>query len=301
VKTHIDELAILGGEPAFSKTLHVGRPNIGDRDRLFNRLHDILDNNWLTNQGPHVVEFERQIAEISNVNDCIATCNGTMALELAIRALGLTGEVIVPSFTFIATAHALQWQAITPVFCDIEPETYTIDVTKIEQLITPQTTGIIGVHLWGRTCNTAAMTEIARKHNLKLLFDASHAFGCSHQGQMIGTFGDAEIFSFNATKFLNTFEGGAVVTKDEQLASKIRLMKNFGFVGTDKVGYIGTNGKMSEISAAMGLTSLESIHEFVLTNYRNYKQYQQLFAEMPEVHLLPFDESKKKQLSKYCY
>lgn len=146
---HLEELAIFGGSPTFSEKLHVGCPNIGDRQRLLERINDILDRRWLTNGGPYVQEFERLIADLVGVKHCIATCNATVALEIAIRAAGLDGEVLLPSFTFIATAHALQWQGITPVFCDINPQTHNIDPCGAEQMITPRTTGIIGVHLWG--------------------------------------------------------------------------------------------------------------------------------------------------------
>jgi dTDP-4-amino-4,6-dideoxygalactose transaminase len=220
-------------------------------------------------------------------------CNATVALEIAIRAIGLTGEVIVPSFTFVATAHALQWQEIIPVFCDIDPRTHNIDPRRIEEMITPRTTGIIGVHVWGRPCAVEALTEIAQKNHLKLLFDAAHAFGCTYKGQMIGNFGDAEVFSFHATKFFNTFEGGAVVTNNDDLATKIRLMKNFGFHGYDNVIYIGTNGKMSEVSAAMGLTGLESLDEFIAVNYRNYKQYRYELDDIPGLHVITYDEAEK--------
>lgn len=249
MKKKLNDLAIFGGTPTFVDKLHVGRPNIGNRENLLSRINDILDRKWLTNNGIYVQEFERQIAEFVGVKHCIATCNATVALEIAIRAVGFTGEVIIPSFTFIATAHALKWQEIIPVFCDIDPHTHNIDPNKIVQSITPRTTGIIGVHLWGRPCNVEALSEIADTHNLKLMFDAAHAFGCSHQGRMIGSFGDAEVFSFHATKFLNTFEGGAIVTNSDELAEKIRLMTNFGFAGYDRVIYIGTNGKMNEVSA----------------------------------------------------
>jgi dTDP-4-amino-4,6-dideoxygalactose transaminase len=207
--------------------------------------------------------------------------------------LGLKGEVIVPSFTFIATAHALQWQEITPVFCDIDPKTHNLDPARVEEMLTPQTSGIIGVHLWGRPCNVEALSEIAARRDLKLMFDAAHAFGCSHRETMIGSFGDAEVFSFHATKFLNSFEGGAVVTNDDGVAGKIRLMKNFGFAGYDQVVYIGTNGKMSEIAAAMGLTNLESMDDFIATNRRNYKQYEQELAGLEGVTLLSYDEQEK--------
>lgn len=260
---------------------------------MLERFNDILDTKWLSNMGPYEREFERRLADMLGVKHCIAMCNATVALEIAIRALGMTGEVIVPSFTFIATAHALQWQQIAPVFCDIDPLTHNIDASRIEELITPRTTGIIGVHIWGRACDITALSEIAERHNLKLLFDAAHALGCSYQGQMIGGFGDAEVFSFHATKFFNTFEGGAVTTNNDELAAQIRLMKNFGFAGYDQVIYIGTNGKMSEISAIMGLTSLESVDEFIQTNRQNYEHYRKGLAGVDAVRLLDFDEREK--------
>jgi dTDP-4-amino-4,6-dideoxygalactose transaminase len=218
----LEDLAIFGGNPSFNETLHVGRPNIGNREKLLARINDMLDRHWLTNRGPFVSEFEQQVAELLGVKHCIAMCNGTVALEIAVRALGMKGEVIVPSFTFIATAHCLQWQEITPVFCDIDPKTYNISPAKIERLITPRTTGIIGVHVWGTPCDIEALETIAKKHNLSLLFDASHAFNCTYKTNMIGGFGAAEVFSFHATKFFNTFEGGAVVTNDDNLAKKMR-------------------------------------------------------------------------------
>jgi dTDP-4-amino-4,6-dideoxygalactose transaminase len=292
-KTTLDQLVIFGGEPAFNQKLHVGRPNIGSREDLLDRINELLDRKWLSNNGPFVQEFERRICELTGAKHCIAMCNATIALEIAIRAAGLSGEVIVPSFTFVATAHALQWQEITPVFCDIDPKNHNIDPNRIEDMITPKTTGIIGVHLWGRPCDISAMQKIADRHNLKLLFDAAHAFGCSYQGQMIGNFGDAEIFSFHATKFFNTFEGGAIVTNDDDLAHKARLMKNFGFAGYDNVVYIGTNGKMSEVSAAMGLTGLDSLDEFISINHTNYLAYQEGLSGIPGLHLIDFPKNGK--------
>jgi len=286
------DLAIFGSPPAFREKVHVGRPNIGNRERLLERINDILDRRWLTNNGRYVQEFEREVARLAGVRHCIAACNGTIALEIVIRALGLEGEVIVPSFTFVATAHALQWQEIKPVFCDIDPKTYTLSPGRVEEMITPATTGIIGVHLWGRSCDVEALGEIAGRHGLKLLFDAAHAFGCSRRGRMIGSFGNAEVFSFHATKFLNTFEGGAILTNDDALAEKVRLMKNFGFSGYDNVIHIGTNGKMSEVSAAMGLTGLESMDEFISANRRNYREYREGVKGLPGVSLIGYDESE---------
>ena len=294
MKGSIEDLALFGGAPAFREPIHVGRPNVGDRQKFQERLDDILDRKWLTNAGKYVQEFERKVCTLLGVKHCVAMCNGTVALEIAIRALGLNGEVILPSFTFIATAHVLQWQEITPVFCDIDPQTFNLDPRKVEKMITPRTTGIIGVHVYGRPCDVDALSEIADGYGLKLLFDAAHAFGCAYQSRMIGSFGDAEVFSFHATKFFNTFEGGAVVTNDDELAAQIRLMKNFGFADYDHVIYIGTNGKMSEVSAAMGLTGLESLDEFIAANYRNYKEYERELEGIPGVQLITHDETEKR-------
>ena len=293
LKSRIEDLAIFGGPSAFSDELHVGRPNVGQREAFLERVNDLLDRRWLTNDGPYLKQLEQRISQLVEVRRCIAVCNATVGLEIAIKAAGLAGEVIIPSFTFIATAHALEWQQITPVFCDINPATHNIDPSRVEQLITERTTGIIGVHLWGRPCDVEALQDVASRHKLKLLFDAAHAFGCSHNRRMIGNFGNAEVFSFHATKFLNTFEGGAVVTNDDELAAKIQLMRNFGFAGYDIVSSLGTNGKMSEVSAAMGLTSLESLEKFVAANYRNYKEYRQQLAEVPGVSVLASDQHEK--------
>lgn len=293
MKKSIKDLAVFGGAPEFNEKLHVGRPNIGNRERFLERINDILDRKWLTNAGPYVRELEKALAVFLGVKHCIAMCNGTLAMENAIRAVGLSGEVIIPAFTFVSTAHALQWQEITPVFCDIDPRTHNIDPSQIERMITPRTSGIIGTHLWGRSCNIVALTEIVERYNLKLLFDAAHAFGCSYTGQMIGGFGDAEVFSFHATKFFNTMEGGAVVTNNDALASKLRLMKNFGFTSYDEVSYIGINGKMTEVCAAMGLTGLESLKDFVHTNQRNYGVYQSELGGLPGIYLLSYDENER--------
>ena len=257
------------------------------------RINDMLDRRWLTNAGFYVKEFEKQVAKYLNVKHCIAMCNGTVALETAVRALGLKGEVIVPSFTFVATAHCLQWQEISPVFADIDPQSCTIDPAAIAKLITPKTTGIIGVHLWGRPCHIEALERVSAEHGLKLLFDASHAFGCSYKGRMIGGFGTAEVFSFHATKIINTFEGGAIATNDDDLAARLRLMKNFGFHGMDNVVYLGINGKMNEASAAMGLTNLEDIDQFIEANRRNYAEYGRCLEGIQGIALLPYEETEK--------
>ena len=290
-KTPKPELALFKGPPAFSETLHVGRPNIGNRERLKERLTSVLDRRWLTNNGPLVEEFESEFSRLLGVKHCIAVCNATVGLEIAIRAAGLEGEVIVPSFTFIATAHALRWQQIQPVFCDIDPVTHNIDPSRVEALITPKTSGIIGVHLWGKPCAIDELHEIADRHGLILMFDAAHAVGSRFRGTPIGNFGLAEVFSFHATKVINTFEGGMVATNDDEMARKIRLMNNHGFVGMDRVGNIGTNGKMSEPAAAMGLTSLESLGDFVAKNVSNHRAYAQHLAGIPGIELLEYEET----------
>jgi len=287
------DLAINGAPPMFAEPLHVGRPNIGDHKRFLSRAGEILERGWLSNNGPVAQEFEQRIAEFLGVKHCVAMCNGTIALEIATRALNLKGEVIVPSYTFIATAHALQWQEITPIFADIDPATHNLDPAAVWRMITPRTTGIIGVHLWGRPSPIKELEAIAREHGLRLMFDASHGFGCSLNGRLLGGFGECEVFSFHATKFFNTFEGGAVATNDDALAEKMRLMRNFGFSGYDNVIYPGTNGKMTEIAAAMGLTNLEALDEFVAINRRNYGHYRDAVAAIPGLTMLEYDESER--------
>lgn len=277
----------------FPETIHVGRPNIGDREAFLKHVGEMFDRRWLSNNGPLAQQFERRVAAYLGVRHCIAMCNGTIALEIAIRALGLEGEVIVPSYTFIATAHALHWQGITPVFADIDSDTHNLDPEAVRRMITPRTTGIIGVHLWGRGAPVEPLQAIADEHGLQLMFDAAHAFGCSHGGRMIGGFGRAEVLSFHATKFFNTFEGGAVVTNDDELAETMRLMRNFGFVGFDNVIHPGTNGKMIEVCAAMGLVNLDYIETVIEANRRNWLAYRDAMAGLPGLRLMPYDEAER--------
>jgi dTDP-4-amino-4,6-dideoxygalactose transaminase len=298
LKNSLQALAIMGGAPAFEQPLHVGRPNLGDRSRFMHRMTDLLDRRWLTNRGPYVEEFEAKIAALTGARNCVVTCNATIALEVATRALGMTGSVIVPSFTFIATAHALQRQGVMPLFCDIDPDTHNIDPARVEALIRPDTTGILGVHLWGRGCDVGALQELADCHGLKLLFDAAHAFGCTHKGRPIGRFGCAEVFSFHATKAINSFEGGAIVTDDDELAARLRLMINFGFSDYDQVVYLGTNGKMSEPCAAMGLTSMESMENIFAHNQTNHDHYRRCLSGIPGLTLAEYD---KGEVSNYQY
>ncbi|WP_273150343.1 DegT/DnrJ/EryC1/StrS family aminotransferase [Methylophaga thiooxydans] len=284
------DLAINGAPPAFDEPLHVGRPNVGEKAEFLKHVDDIFESKWLSNNGPKVQILEQRVADYHSVKHCVAMSNGTIALEIAIRALELEGEVIIPSYTFIATAHALSWQGITPIFADIDPDTHCLDPDSVRKMISPNSTGIIGVHLWGQTAPVDELQKIADQHNLKVMFDAAHAFGCSYKGQMIGNFGEAEVLSFHATKLFNTFEGGAVLTNNDALAEKMRLMRNFGFSGLDNVIYSGTNGKMTEICAAMGLVNLASLDAVIEHNRLNYLAYQNGLAELSGVTLLPFDE-----------
>ena len=253
----------------------------------------MLDRRTLTNNGPLVREFEERIASTMSVKHCIATSNATVALQLVIRALNVTGEVILPSFTFIATAHAAAWEGARPVFCDIDGKTHSIDPARIESLITKRTSAILGVHTWGRPCDISAIEAIAARHNLRVIFDGAHAMGCSYGGQKLGAFGDAEVLSFHATKVLNSFEGGAVLTNNAALANDVRLMRNFGFAGVrSSVKRLGVNAKMSEASGAMGLTSLESFDRFCRRNRRNYELYREGLKSVPGLRLYQYDSSE---------
>jgi dTDP-4-amino-4,6-dideoxygalactose transaminase len=188
----------------------------------------------------------------------------------------------------------VEWQGLTPVFCDVDPSTHNLDPEAVERRITARSSAIIGVHLWGRPCPVEALEEIAARHKLALVFDAAHAFGCTHRGRPIGGFGNAEVFSFHATKVLNSFEGGAVATNDDDLADRLRVMRNFGFTGYDHVESVGTNGKLTEVAAAMGLTSLESLDRFIALNRQQYHAYREVLSGIPGVALLSHDEQERR-------
>ncbi len=282
----IMDLAINGAAPLYEKELYVGYPNIGDRQYFIQCINDIFDRSWLSNNGHYLKTFETELKKYLNVKHVIPVCNATVGLEIAAKALGLKGEVIVPSFTFIATAHILQWMGIKPVFCDIEENSHTIDCTQIRKLITNNTSGILGVHLWGNLCDTEELGKIAKENNLKLLFDAAHAFGSSDGSTMAGNFGDCEVFSFHATKIFNSFEGGAITTNNDELAEKIRLMINFGFKGYDNVVEIGLNAKMNEACAAMGLTNLKDIYKYIEKARNNQKLYIKYLSKIDGIRVV---------------
>lgn len=278
--------------PQAPEALFVGRPNIGDREMFDQLVRDIFERRWFTNYGQLVQELEARLADYLGVRHCVVVCNATVGMQLVCHALELTGEVIVPAFTFVATPHAAQWERLRIVFAEPRRDNHLIDPEKIEALITPQTSAIFGVHVWGQPCDTLAIEAIAKRHGLRVMYDAAHAFACRHRGQMIGNFGDCEVFSFHATKFFNTFEGGAITTNDDALAQKIRLMTNFGFAKLDHVVHLGTNAKMTEVCAAMGLSCLARLDEFLAVYQSNYRLYQARLADIPGLRLLDYDSQE---------
>ncbi|MEO1615711.1 MAG: DegT/DnrJ/EryC1/StrS family aminotransferase [Planctomycetota bacterium] len=269
--------------------LHVGAPNVGDR-RYFDELVDgIFERRWFTNDGVLVKQLEQKLCDYLGVKHCLLVSSATVGLQLACHALELAGEVIVPSFTFVATPHSVRWEGLTPVFADIDPSTHTICPESVRSKITERTSAILGVHLWGTPCETECLNEIAERHGLEVYYDAAHAFGTKHRGQMIGNFGRCEVFSFHATKFFNTFEGGAIVTNCDVLAKRLSLMRNFGFAGMDEVVYLGTNAKMPEICAAMGLSLFSCLDSLMQQNELNHRLYRAHLEDVPGVRLLTYE------------
>lgn len=277
----------MGGHPLFAQPLHVGRPNTPDKQAVLSRIEQALDRAWLTNDGPLLRELEQRLADYLQVPHCIAMSNATAALEVLARALGLSGEVVVPAFTFIATAHAFAWLDIEPVFCDVDPATHTIDVASAERAISSRTTAIVAVHLWGSACDIAALDALSARTKLPVIYDAAHALGARVGNTRVGNFGTAEVFSFHATKFFNTFEGGAVTTHDADLARRLRLLRNFGIAGYDDVAEIGTNAKLSEAHAAMGLAGIEQLDDLLNRNTATWVRYAELLRDRPGLRMLP--------------
>lgn len=269
------------------RILHVGRPNIGDAEAFLASARDILVSSWLTNNGVYVQRLEEELQQYLGVKHVVAVCNGTLGLQILLSAaIERVGEIIVPDFTFIATAQAVSAAGHRVVVADVDEGNHCLSPAAVERLIGPDTVGILGVHLWGNQCFVEEFREIADRHNIKLLFDAAHAFGSRFKGRAIGGFGDAEVFSFHATKVFNTFEGGAIVTNDDELAARCRKMRNFGFVGTDNVECLGTNAKMTEISAAMGLVNLRQVDQFIADNRRNYVLFKKYENRIPGLKVL---------------
>lgn len=242
-----------------NKLIQVTRSSMPDFQEYIEEIKDIWDSHWLTNMGVKHKQLEEVLVEYLNAPNITLFTNGHLSLECAIAALNLTGEVITTPFTFASTTHAIVRNGLEPVFCDINPYNYTIDVDKLESLITDRTSAIIPVHVYGNICNVREIERIAKKYKLKVIYDAAHAFGVTVDGISVGNFGDASMFSFHATKVFNTIEGGAVTYKDEKLTKILKDLKNFGITGPESVEYVGGNAKMNEFQAAMGICNLRHI------------------------------------------
>ncbi|MCF8268158.1 MAG: DegT/DnrJ/EryC1/StrS family aminotransferase [Ignavibacteriales bacterium] len=238
------------------KRITVTQPSLPPIQEFIPYLEKIWENKWLTNNGPFHQELEKKLAEFLGVKYISLFANGTLALITALQQLRITGEVITTPFSFVATAHSLWWNNIQPIFVDIEPKYLNIDPEKIESAITPHTTAIMPVHVYGNPCNVTRIQEIAQKHNLKVIYDSAHAFGVKLDGGSILNYGDLSVLSFHATKVYNTFEGGAIICHDEKTKQQIDNLKNFGFVDEITVVAPGINSKMNEIQAAFGLLQL---------------------------------------------
>lgn len=239
--------------------ISVTRSSVPDFEEYCNEIKELWDSRWLTNGGVKHQELEKKLCEYMGCDNVSLFVNGHLALEAAISAMQLTGEVITTPFTFASTTQAIVRNGLTPVFCDIEPDTYTIDVNKIESLITEKTSAIIPVHVYGNPCDVDAIEKIAKKHNLKVIYDAAHTFGMKVGGRGIGTFGDASMFSFHATKVFNSIEGGCVTYTDPDLTYRLKLEKNFGIETPESYPAIAGNSKMNEFQAAMGLCNLRHV------------------------------------------
>ena len=268
--------------------IRVARSSMPPFEEYAGMIRELWESRWLTNMGDFHHRLEGELKQYLKVSGGLSLfVNGHLALEMAIQAFGLTGEVITTPFTFASTTHAIVRNGLVPVFCDIRPEDYTLDPEKLESLITERTSAIIPVHVYGNICQVEAIEEIARKHNLKVIYDAAHAFGEELDGRGVASFGDARMFSFHATKVFHTIEGGALAYGDLSLASRIEGIKNFGIMDEETVAQVGGNGKMNEFQAAMGICNLNHIQEEIGKRKLVSKQYRRRLAGMPGIRLCP--------------
>ena len=257
-------------------SIYVTRSSMPELEDYIEEIKPIFESHHLTNMGPVYKKLQKQLINYLGVDELSLFVNGHMALEMAIHAMGLRkegGEVITTPFTFVSTTHAIVRNGLKPVFCDIEPEIYSNDVSKIESLITDKTVAIVPVHVYGHICDVQAIEEIAKKHDLKVIYDAAHAFGVKYKGVGIGNFGDASMFSFHATKVFNTIEGGAIAFHDKKYCEKLHELKNFGIHEQDDVLGIGGNAKLDEFRAAMGICNLRRIGECIASRKAVYEHY----------------------------
>jgi len=269
----------------FEKPIYVTRPFLPPLEDYADGLKEIWNNEWLTNNGPVLQRYTHQLEDyFQNKNVCLFN-NGTLALQIALQGMGISGEVITTPFTFVATTHALYWNKIRPVFVDIEPDYYTLDPEKVEAAITPWTTAILAVHVFGYPCQVHALEKIARKHNLKLLFDAAHVFGVKLEGQPIGNFGDLSMFSFHATKLYHSIEGGALTFRDPKLKKTFDYLKNFGFENETEVVMPGTNAKMNEMQALMGSLVLRDMDQIIIRRKAINERYRECLKGIPGIKI----------------
>lgn len=264
----------------FKEPVFITKPLLPEKDELHRMLEIIWKSNHLSNNGPMVKQLERELSSYLGADQLSVFSNGTVALQIACKALRLSGEVITTPFTFAATVHSLAWNNIKPVFCDIEEDTFNLNPDCIEALITQDTTAILPVHVFGIPCNVEKIQQIADKYGLKVLYDAAHAFGVKVNGVPIASFGDASMFSFHATKIFHTIEGGAVTFNDPYLKERADSLRNFGIRGTDNVMEPGTNGKLNEVQAAVGILLLPKIEAEIEKRREITKQYCQLLGNV---------------------
>lgn len=269
----------------FEQPIYVTRPFLPPLEQFCEGLKEIWNNRWLTNDGPIVRRFARQLSHYFQTDNICLFNNGTLALQLALAGMNISGEVITTPFTFVATTHALFWNKLRPVFVDIEPHYYTLDPEKVEAAITPWTTAILAVHVYGHPCNVHALADIARRHHLWLLYDAAHAFGVQVGHQSIAHFGDLSMFSFHATKLYHSLEGGMLTFRDSGLKKTFDYLKNFGFENELEVVMPGTNAKMNEMQALMGSMMLKYLDELIEKRRRITQAYREYLRDVPGLRL----------------
>jgi len=258
----------------------VTQPFLPPREEYESFLEDIWDRNWLTNNGPLVQELENKLIDYIGVNELSLVTNGTVALQIAMKALNLKGEIITTPFSYVATTSSIVWENYTPVFVDIHPDTFNLDPQKIEEAITPKTSAIIATHVYGNPCDIEGIQTIADRHDLKVVYDAAHCFGTKYKGKSIFNYGDISTCSFHATKLFHTVEGGAVITNDPELRRKVNLMRNFGHDGLNNFTGVGINGKNSELHAAMGLVNLRYIDSVLAQRKKLSEIYDRYLKEV---------------------
>lgn len=268
----------------------VTRSSMPPMEEYIEEIKGMWDSHWLTNMGPKHKEFQRELIDYLGVENIDLLTNGHMALELSMQALGLHGEVITSPFTFASTTHAIVRNGLAPVFCDIDPQTFTIDAGKIEALITDKTCAIVPVHVYGNICDVEEIERIADKHGLKVIYDAAHTFGETYKGKGIGSFGDVSCFSFHATKVFNTIEGGAACFKDKGFGELLYNLKNFGIRGPECVESVGANAKMNEFCAAMGLCNLRHVDEEIAKRKAVAERYREHLESVEGLQLNPIQK-----------